>query len=236
MYNLVYNYPRNHALLEAYHGYYKQHPTWEPQGDKGIKKGGRSTINIDGVEYYKPRSYVGIPYNHSNMKAMEKLEGGISFSDVKKTAKKVGKTVAKKALSTALDQIPKGTAVVGATLGALGAELLGPEAVPVGAFVGKKAGEELGKVGRQYIKKKTGYGVYKELAKAKAKASKGKQKLEKLTKGGTKKSRPTPTLPKRPTKKSTKTGGKTNPWIQKVKSYQEQHGVSYKQALQALKK
>jgi hypothetical protein len=235
MYNLIYNYPRNRELLESYHGYYKTNPSWEPQGGK--LKGGKNTITVKGVEYYQPRSFVAIPYHHLNGGSCG-CQGGFGLSDVKSATKKL----AKFGVSKGLDQIPKATALAGTTLGALAGELVGPEGVPIGAFLGKTAGEELGKLARQKIKEKTGYGVYKDLKKV-SKKSKSNPKETKLKgKGLTSKTkRPDPKseeltikskLPPRPTKGK----GKPNPWVEKVKAYKDKHGVTYGEAMMILKK
>lgn len=125
----------------------------------------------------------------------------------------IAKSLAKKGVSLALDQIPKGTEYLGATLGAAVPTLLeNPELAPIGAVIGKKTGKFLGEEARKYIKNKTGYGKNMKYVKVLSFPDEKKRVVQK----------PKP-----------KRGGQSE-WITRVKKYQRENSVSYKDALKAL--
>lgn len=245
MYHMIYDYPRNKQLLEKSHQLQMDsNGNWEPQGSllpRQYKRGGKNTYIKDGKEYYFPVSIgdntitpgmskysrrggksTQHPYGSLQMYDMnaDGLEGGFGLSDVKR--------VAKKGATLAFDQIPKATSALGATVGTALPTALGfPGVVPLTSFVGKKAGEELGKLARKKIKQKTGLGKCCKYVKEYTGGAL-EFKIEKM--------------PKRPTTKKyggAVSGGKRKPsqWIQEVKAYQEKNpNLTYKQAMIELSK
>lgn len=91
-------------------------------------------------------------------KGVKKVAKSKAVKAVGKVAKEVGKSVG----TVALNEAEKLAGPALGTLGALGATLSGnPELAPLAATLGAKVGEDLGKKGRKYIKKKTGMGLDK---------------------------------------------------------------------------
>jgi hypothetical protein len=89
-------------------------------------------------------------------KGVKKVAKSKAVKAVGKVAKEVGKSVG----TVAFDEAEKLAGPALGTLGALGATLSGnPELAPLVATLGAKVGEDLGKKGRKYIKKKTGMGL-----------------------------------------------------------------------------
>lgn len=193
----VFRDPRNQEIVDLYLQYNKENPQWEPLGMVN-KIGGKTTVTIDGVSYYQPRSYNAMPYYHLN-----EQKGGAKKSSL-------AKDIASEALNIL---IPKAAMAIGAIAPvALGAPALAP--------AGMVTGEILGKAIRRQVKQKTGFGdvgVYKE---------KQDNKKSKIIKNK---------VVNKVVNKEIKKNKQSNPWIEKVKKYQVENGVSYKQALQELK-
>lgn len=257
--SLLYDYPRNRILQQKLLDAYKKNfgINWEPQGSNEPKMYGgsaKSLINVNGQDYYQPASVFDVAYlNNNDLNAFNK--GQLKFKQLNVRRRKIPqpknrndfgmgnqnigagkkldaiKKVAKPLISFGLDRIPEATG----TLASMGVSALGqPELAPFAGFLGK----ELGKKGRQLIKEKTGYGKRGRKANEKfiGQYMDGMDNLDIEVMR-----RPAKIPVKRPAKKKpvggSKCGGRGNStWIERVKRYQQENGISYKQALIELSK